>query len=105
MSHYSIEFFWYPLNNASLKGFSPTTWDPYDDRLMIYMTTRAAAPPGGPPPQQYSYAPNVLSNLETYVGAVATAVGVQTGNLAVQAPAHNPCVETGKFHRNGSCST
>ena len=76
--------FWYPLNNASAKGFSVAAWDPYVDRLMVYMTQRAAAPPGGPAAKPYSSKPNVAANLETYLGAVATNVGVKTGNLAVQ---------------------
>ena len=83
-AHYSIEMFWYPLNNASAKGFSASAWDPYADRLMVYQTLRAAAPPGGPAPKPYSSKPNMAANLETYLGAVATNVGVKTGNLAVQ---------------------
>ena len=76
--------FWYPLNNATAKGFSAAAWDPYADRLMVYMTQRAAAPPGGPAPEPYSSKPNVAANLETYLGAVGTNVGMQTRNLAVQ---------------------
>ena len=83
-SHYSIELFWYPLNAARIKGFSPAAWDPYADRLMVYMTQRAAAPPGSAP-VAYSSAPNVLANLETALGYVASNVGMQTGNMAVQA--------------------
>lgn len=83
-SHYSIEMFWYPLNSASAKGFNATAWDSYADRLMVYQTLRAAAPAGGPAPRPYSSKPNVAANLETYLGAVATNVGVTTGNLAVQ---------------------
>lgn len=83
-SHYSIEIFWYPLNSANVKGFNASAWDPYADRLMVYQTQRAAAPPGGPAPRPYSSKPNVAANLETYLGAVATNVGVKTGNLAVQ---------------------
>lgn len=83
-SHYSIELFWYPLNSADVKGFNASAWDPYADRLMVYQAQRAAAPPGGPAPRPYSSKPNVAANLETYLGAVATNVGVKTGNLAVQ---------------------
>ncbi|KAK9836979.1 hypothetical protein WJX81_004257 [Elliptochloris bilobata] len=90
----SIELFWYPLNNASAKGFQPATWDPYADRLMVYMTQRAAAPPEGPQPEPYSSKPNVAANLETYLGAVATHVGAQTGKLAVQVVAPLAIVQT-----------
>lgn len=83
-SHYSIELFWYPLNTARITGFSPAAWDPYADRLMVYLTRRAAAPPGSVP-AAYSSAPNVAANLETALGYVASNVGMQTGNLAVQA--------------------
>ena len=85
-AHYSIELFWYPLNNASAaKDFSPAAWDPYADRLMVFMVDRAAANPEGPAPEAFSNKPNAVASLQTYLGAVATQVGVQTGNLAVQA--------------------
>ena len=88
-AHYSVELFWYPLNNASAtKDFSPAAWDPYADRLMVFMVDRAAADPGGPVPEAFSNKPNAVASLETYLGAVATQVGAQTGNLAVQARAH-----------------
>ena len=83
-AHFSIELFWYPLNNASVKDFSTAAWDPYEDRLMVFIVDRAAAPPGGPPPQTYSNKPDMSANLQTYLGAVSTQVGAQTGNLAVQ---------------------
>ncbi|KAK9836984.1 hypothetical protein WJX81_004351 [Elliptochloris bilobata] len=82
--HYSIELFWWSLNNASIKGFLPAAWDPYADRLMVYMTDRAAAPEGTLP-TTYSSKTDVVANLETALGYVATSVGMQTGNLAVQA--------------------
>ncbi len=79
-SYSGIELFWYPLNLASVKGFSPAAWDPYADRLMVYMMQRA----GGASPQQYSDRPNLLANLETALGALGTQVGQQTGSQAVQ---------------------
>ena len=51
---------------------------------MVYMTQRAAAPPGTAP-TTYSSAHHVLANLETALAYVATNVGMQTGNMAVQA--------------------
>jgi hypothetical protein len=79
-SYFGIELFWYPLNRAAVKGFSPAAWDPYADRLMVYMTQRA----GGAAPAQYSARPNLLANLETALGALATQVGQQTRSQAVQ---------------------
>ena len=83
-AHYSIELFWYPLNAARITGFAPAAWNPYADRLMVYQTRRAAALPGSAP-AAYSSAPNVAANLETALGYVASNVGMQTGNMAVQA--------------------
>ncbi|KAK9821235.1 hypothetical protein WJX81_006028 [Elliptochloris bilobata] len=84
--HYSIELFWWPLNNTSLERFSPAAWDPYTDCLMVYLTERAAAPEGSLP-ATYNSKTDVIANLETALGYVATSVGMQTGNLAVQAVA------------------
>ncbi|BDA44303.1 probable D-arabinono-1,4-lactone oxidase at N-terminal half [Coccomyxa sp. Obi] len=88
-SHYSVEFLYFPLNQADYHHFNVSTWDPLDDKVWITAATRVALPTDGTKPKTFDNnalsKPNLALNIATYLGWLIAEIAQQTENLDLQA--------------------
>ncbi len=84
----SVEFLYFPLNQAQTPHFDGSKWDPLDDKLWITAATRAAIPSDGTQPKKFNNdalsKPNLALNAATYLGWLIAEIAQQTGDLDLQ---------------------
>lgn len=92
---HSVEFLYFPLNQAPLPHLDGSKWDPLDDKVWITAATRVGVPPDG---KYTKYDNNQLAvqngnlplNIATYLYWVVFEIGAQTENLDLQASWRSP---------------
>lgn len=93
----SVEFLYFPLNQAQVPHFNVSNWDPLDDKLWITAATRVALPTDGNQPKKFTndalYKPNLDLNAATYLGWLIAEIAQQTSNLDLQVRATPRSIE------------